>query len=176
MEIDTLGIAITIWNGIVTFLSTSIFILFIKFFLLVYVVVLFADIVMLLLLRGISGDIKNVLYGTARPILSKSRAIVRFEHILDRLKSDNPSQYKVALLEVDAFAEEIFAGMGYEGKTMGEKLENIQNGQIETRGRLLEAHSIRNRIIHDPNFILSKEEAEKWIGDYRAFFDEMELF
>lgn len=176
MEIDAFGMAITVWNGLITFFSESTLFLVIKFFLFIYVAVLLADIVMLLILRGISGNIKNALYGTTRPILSKSKAIVRFENILDRLKSTNPSQYKVAVLEADAFAEELFAGMEYTGKTMGEKLENVKDGQIETKDLLIEAHTVRNRIIHDANFTLSKEEAEKWIGNYRAFFDEMELF
>lgn len=158
------------------FLSTSTLVLFIKFFLFVYTVVLFLDIVMLLMLRGLSGNLKNMLYGTVRPIISKSKAIVRFENILDRLKSNNPSQYKVAILEADAFAEELFAGMDYKGATMGEKLDNIKDGQIETKEQMTLAHAVRNRIIHDPDFTLSKEEAEQWIGNYRAFFDEMELF
>jgi hypothetical protein len=37
-------------------------------------------------------------------------------------------------------------------------------------------HQIRNRIIHETDFALSREETEKWLGNYRAFFDEMELF
>ncbi|MEI8097058.1 MAG: hypothetical protein WCG73_03050, partial [Candidatus Moraniibacteriota bacterium] len=148
----------------------------IKVFLFVYVVVLFADIVMLLMLKGISSDIKKTLYGTKRPILSKSKAITRWEKILDRLKNTNPSQYKVAILEADAFAEEIFAGMGYAGHTMAEKLDSVHEGQIETKDLLVEAHQIRNRIIHETDFALSREEAEKWLENYRAFFDEMELF
>ncbi len=176
MDIDFLALALEIWNGLVVFFSASIIVKVVKVFLFVYVVVLFADIVMLLILRGISGNVRTALYGTVRPIISKSQAIVRFEKILDRLKGTNPSQYKVAILEADVFAEELLLGMDYKGKTMGEKLENIQNGQIETKEKLVEAHTIRNRIIHEPDFMLTKEEAEHWIGNYRAFFDEMELF
>lgn len=176
MGIDALGLAFAFWKGLLAFLSTSVVFLVIKVFLFVYVVVLFADIVMLLMLKGVSNDIKKILYGAKRPILSKSKAIVRWEKILARLKDDNSSQYKVAILEADAFAEEIFAGMGYSGNTMAEKLNATHEGQIGTKDLLVEAHKIRNRIIHETDFSLSREEALKWIGNYRAFFDEMELF
>ncbi|MFZ2187614.1 MAG: hypothetical protein WAV46_03275 [Candidatus Moraniibacteriota bacterium] len=177
MNIDTLlGMAYGLWSTIVSFGSTSVFVLAVKFFLFVYVVVLMADIVMLLMVRGLSGDLKTTLYGARRPLVSKSGATIRFEKILARLKESNPSQYKVAILEADAFAEEIFVGMGYKGDTMAEKLDSTHEGQIETKELLMEAHRIRNRIVHEADFSLSREEAEKWLDAYRAFFDEMELF
>jgi len=176
METDTLGGAVWLWNGLVVFFSTSIFVSAIKLFLFVYVVVLVVDIVMLLTLRGVSSNIKKMLYGSNRPLLSKSKAIIRWEKILARLRDTNPSQYKVAILEADAFAEEIFVGMEYKGATMAEKLETVHAGQIETKDLLIEVHQIRNRIIHEADFSLSREEAEKWLDNYRAFFDEMELF
>jgi len=176
MGIDPLSFTLGIWKGIITFVSTSVLVGVVKFFLFVYVMVLLADIIMLLILRGVSGDIKKTLFGTTRPLISKSTAIVRFEKILERLKENNPSQYKVAILEADAFAEEIIAGMGYEGETMTEKLASVHPGQIEAKDQLVEAHLIRNRIIHEADFVLSREEAEKWLEAYNAFFHEMELF
>ncbi len=176
MDIDTMSLINGLWKNSVSFYSTSVFVLAIKLFLFVYVIVLFADIVMLLMLRGISSDIKKTLYGAKRPILSKSKAIVRFETILSRLKGENPSQYKVAILEADAFAEEILADIGYKGETMAEKLETVHEGQIESKELLAEAHLIRNRIVHEADFSLSREEARKWLDAYLAFFREMELF
>ncbi|OIP60038.1 MAG: hypothetical protein AUK19_00910 [Candidatus Moranbacteria bacterium CG2_30_45_14] len=176
MDIDIVSLINGLWKNSVSFYSTSVFVSAIKFFLFVYVVVLFADIVMLLMLRGISSDIKKTLYGAKRPILSKSKAIVRFETILARLESENPSQYKVAILEADAFAEEILAGIGYEGETMAEKLETVHEGQIESKALLVEAHLIRNRIVHEADFSLSYEETKKWLDAYLAFFHEVELF
>src|SRR5512133_970002 len=113
MNIDPLALVLGLWKGLITFLSVSILVKAIKVFLFVYVVVLLADLIMLLILRGISGDIKKTLFGATRPFISKSKAIIRWEKILERLKEKNLSQYKVAILEADAFAEEIVSGMGY---------------------------------------------------------------
>ena len=169
-------LALMIWTNTSQFLEDSVFILALKFFLFVYVAVLLVDIVLLLVLKGLSSDLKTALYGTERPITSKNTAIKRFEAMCERLTSDNPSQYKVALLEADAFADEILAGIGYQGATMTEKLQLVRGGQLQTKDVLAEAHEVRNHIVHDATFVLSREEAEKYLEDYRKFFDEVELF
>ncbi len=176
MDVDIIGVL----SGIITttsqFLEASFFIAALKFFLFVYVSVLFADIVLLFLLRGFSSDVKSALFGTNRPLMARSSAIKRWENILSRLASDNPSQFKVALLEADAMADEILAGMGFKGATMGEKMEGIHAGQLETRDMLIEAHAIRNRIIHEADFSISREDANEELDQYKKFFDEVELF
>ena len=147
-----------------------------KFFLFVYTIVLFIDVIILILMKGLSSDLKAALYGTQRPLISQNKLIKRWEAIHDRLESDNPSQYKVALLEADALANEILSGIGYQGSTMAEQLEAVQGGQLETKTLLMEAHEARNRIIRDPSFALSREEAKKYLDDFKQFFDEVELF
>lgn len=176
MDIDLMTIVLDLWKNLTLFLATSVVVKAIKFFLFVYVAVLLVDIVMLLILRGVSDNIKKTLFGTKRPFVSKSKAIIRWEKILARLSDQNSSQYKVAILEADAFAEEIVSSMGYDGNTMAEKLASVHPGQIENRDLLVEAHQIRNRIIHEADFVLSQEEARKWLEAYDAFFREMELF
>lgn len=176
MNIDIFSVLYGIGGGVVGFFSNSFFIAAVKFFLFVYVMVLLADIVILFMLRGFSRDLKRVLFGADRPLLSRSKVINRWEKILARLNDENPSQYKVALLEADAFADEILAGIGYKGATMGEKLESVLDGQLETKPLIVEAHQARNRVVHQADFSLSREEAEKWLGHYKKFFDEVELF
>jgi hypothetical protein len=176
MEINIFSVLYGIGQNIVQFFSSSFLVAAVKFFLFVYIVVLFIDIVLLLVFRGVSSDIKKTLFGTHRPLLLRSTAISRSEKILDRLKSNNPSQYKAAILEADAFADEILAGSGYKGATMTEKLESVQESRLETRNLLMEAHLVRNRIVNEVDLVLSREETEKWLAAYRAFFTEAELF
>lgn len=176
MGIDIFDILYAVSQSVVQFFSNSFLVAAVKFFLFVYIVVLFIDIVLLLIFRGVSSDIKKTLFGTHRPLLLRSTAISRFEKILDRLKSSDPSQYKAAVLEADAFADEILLGSGYKGASMAEKLESIQESRLETRSLLMEAHLVRNRIVNETDFALSREEARKWLAAYRAFFTEVELF
>lgn len=176
MDIDSVSLLYGIGQNVAQFFAHSFFISALKFFLFVYVLVLFIDIVILFMLRGVSSDFKKALFGAERPLLSHSTVISRWEKILSRLEEHNPSQYKVAVLEADAFADEILSGIGYRGATMAEKLESIHTGQLETKNELAEAHLIRNRIVHEADFAISREDAQKWLDVYRKFFDEVELF
>jgi hypothetical protein len=139
MNIDSISL-LGIGQSLVQFFAHSFFIAALKFFLFVYVLVLLVDIVILLILRGVSTDLKKTLFGAERPLIRRSTIITRWEKILSRLQDGNPSQYKVALLEADAFADEILSGIGYKGTTMAEKIASIHEGQLETRNALAEAH------------------------------------
>lgn len=147
-----------------------------KAFLLVYVIVLFADIILLLIKRGVAGDLRTTLHGTARPLISRNQMIVRWEKICERLEGANISQYKVAILEAEALAEEILTGIGWKGEHVEHRLAAVTDAQLESRPALLEAHQVRNAIILDPQYQLSREEAEATLGKYKRFFDEVELF
>ena len=176
MEVDLTVLFALLWQGVTQFFENSILFSALKFFLFVYVGVLLVDIILLFILKGVSSDLKAALYGTERPLTSKNKLIKRFEAILARLESGNPSQYKVAMLEADAFADEILDGIGYKGATMTEKLASVKGGQLQTKDILTEAHEVRNRIVHDPAFTLTHDEAIRHLEGYRKFFDEVELF
>lgn len=175
MEVDITQAITLLWAKINSIFAHSVLITSIKFFLLVYVSVLFVDIVLILVMRGLSTDLKIALHGTVRPLTSKNAAIRRWEAILSRLHSALPSQYKLAILEADAMAMEILQGIGYAGETMTEQIAAIKGGQIQTKDRLTAAHEVRNRIVHDKEFAPTKEEAKETLSNFRAFFDEVEL-
>lgn len=175
MSIDIISL-FGIGQSVAYFLEHSFFVAAVKFFFFVYVLVLLVDLAILLVLRGVSTDIKKTLFGAERPLLLRSTMINRWEKILSRLTSGNPSQYKVAVLEADAFADEVLSGIGYKGATMAEKVANIHDGQLETKNELTESHQTRNRIIHEADFSISLEDAQKCLDSYRKFFDEVELF
>lgn len=146
-----------------------------QWFLMLYALVLLADVILLVVLRGVTSNLKTQWYGTERPLVSKSTVQRRFESIMARLDSENPSQYKVAVLEADQLADELLSGSGYAGQNMGERLKGIHPGQIESYEDLLAAHATRNRIVNEQNFALSRAEAQGILEKYRTFFIEMEM-
>lgn len=176
MEIDLTQVALLLWAKAQAFFDHSILWSALKFFLFVYTIVLFVDLMILMIMKGFSSDLKAALYGSERPLISQNKLIKRWEMIQDRLESGNPSQYKVAVLEADALANEILSGIGYHGETMKDQLEAVQGTQLETKDLLFEAHQARNQIIHDPSFVLTQEEARHYLDNFKAFFDEVELF
>ncbi|MEP7162402.1 MAG: hypothetical protein ABI747_01395 [Candidatus Moraniibacteriota bacterium] len=147
-----------------------------RWLLMLYAIVLIADVVLLLLLRGVTANLKLQFFGTERPLVAKNSVEKRWKKIAERLDGGNPSQYKVAVLEADRLADELLTGIGYAGKNMGERLASIHPGQLESFESLKAAHEMRNRIVNEPNFSLTKEEAEKLLESYRSFMVELELF
>lgn len=177
MEIDLTLLFGGIGAYISNFLEHSFLFAALKFFLFVYTAVLLVDVILLLYFHGFTGDLKQALYGASnRPLLTKGSFVKRWEGILSRLQSKNPSQYKVVILEADALADEMLAQMGYGGENMAEKLKEVWGGHLESRDLLAEAHEIRNRIVHEQDFTLSREDAEHWLENYKKYFEELELF
>lgn len=167
-----IGIAGLFWGGIqksaLFFLGT----LFLK----IYGIVVFLDVVMLLFMHDIRSNLQIQKFGTRRPLISPSKLLKRWEAIKARMESGNPSYYKAAILEADAFADEMLGEIGYEGGDVGERLGSMLPDQLLSAERLREAHKVRNRIIREPDFPLSKEEAEKFLAFYESLFKELELF
>ncbi|MEK7549516.1 MAG: hypothetical protein AAB519_00815 [Patescibacteria group bacterium] len=175
MEVDIFTLFLAIVEGVQDFLDHSLLFAAVKFFLFVYVAVLFVDIVLLLLLRDISSDLKATLFGGQRPLASKGKMIKRWEAVLLRLESENVSQFKAAILEADAMANDVLGSIGYKGNNMKERLESVAEYQVESKDDLVSVHALRNRIISEPDFTLSQEEAKEALEKYRRFFDEVEL-
>jgi hypothetical protein len=166
---------ISVFSSIGDVLQSSVLFWMFEFFLAVYSLVLVIDLILVLFLRDIPGDLKKTLYGSVRPIVSQSKVGKRWEEILARLENGNPSQFKVAILEADALADEMLRGIGYEGKNMGERIVLIKDGELLSLEKLRAAHAVRNQVIQNPDFSIGKEETEAILDQYRGLFEELEL-
>lgn len=154
----------------------SYFLMTIKAILGVYTVILFIDFVLLMMSRGLRGNIRTMVQGMDIPKINKSKLLKQWELIEKRLSSDVESQYKVAIIEADKLVEGILGNMGYAGKNMKEKLEKIQPGQIENFEELTRTHEIRNHIVYDADFRVNKEVAKEALVVYKQFLREIEFF
>jgi hypothetical protein len=83
----------------------------------------------------------------------------------------------VAIIEADEIIDNLIKRMGYKGENMGERLSGINPGQIENIEDLKKAHETRNRIIHEEDFRLTKDQAEevmKYYEDFLRYFEVLE--
>ncbi len=144
----------------------------IKGFLEIYTLVLVADMILLIKQRGFSGDLRDTVLGMNVPpelITQKSKLQIKWNKIKERLKSEDQSDYKVAIIEGDNIIDDLIARMGYKGENFGERLDNINPGQIENIESLRFAHNVRNQIIHNENFVLTKDDAYKVLDCFEEF-------
>jgi hypothetical protein len=146
----------------------------VKIFLALYLAVVLVDVVLLILNRGIGGDYRLMKKGRNVPSISQRAMLKRWEKIKERLRGENPSQYKVAILEADKIADEILAGIGYKGNNMNERLEQVKPDHMENLGELKKAHQIRNRIVYESDFQLDRKVAEETLEIYENMLKALE--
>ncbi|MFC1623368.1 hypothetical protein ACFL2R_01505 [Patescibacteria group bacterium] len=161
--------------GFFSGILNSKFFLVIKFILGVYIIVLLIDIVLLLLLRGLGGDIRVGMMGIKMPTKSKGKMVKKWSAITQRLESGNSSQYKVSILEADAIVEDVLDKIGYSGENMTERLADINPIQVENIEELRAAHEVRNDIVYNQEHEVTLEEARNTIAVFEKFLHDLDV-
>lgn len=98
----------------------------------------------------------------------------RWHKISERLKKGDEANLKLAVIEADTLLDDIFKKMGLPGKNMDERLGQITPAEIKSVDKIWAAHKVRNRIVSNPETIITFEEAERAISDIEAALKELE--
>lgn len=105
---------------------------------------------------------------TSDPVMAK-----RWQAATKHVESDNPNDWKQAILEADIILDDLLTKLGYQGESIGEKLKRVAKGDMRSLNEAWEAHKVRNQIAHEgSNFSLNQIEAKRVIGMYRKVFEE----
>jgi len=151
-----------LYNELVRLYNSN-FLAVIKFLVGVYVIVLVVDIILLVIETGIGGSLRETLTGMNVPLeftTRKKKTKKTWQAIKKKLESNNENDYKIAIIEADDFMDDLISRMGYDGDNFGERLANIPANHLENIEGMKQAHEMRNQIIHDDKFSVSKEDAE----------------
>jgi hypothetical protein len=106
----------------------------------------------------------------------RSKISKRWEKIKKRLKKDNESEYKLALIEADKMLDDILKRMGYGEESLNEKLERLSLSDVSNLEELLKANEICQNVVHDPDYRLNKEKAEEIISIFEKSFKDLRVF
>ncbi|MDP2641417.1 MAG: hypothetical protein Q8P39_02655 [Candidatus Yanofskybacteria bacterium] len=102
------------------------------------------------------------------------KRVLRWKKIIKRLESQREDEYKLAILEAESMLEEIFKRMGF-GNTLEEQLQRIPPVTIPTLEELKRAHMIRSNIAHDPDFVLSADQAKEAMEIYERTLKALDI-
>ena len=80
------------------------------------------------------------------------------------------------MIEADNMMNETLKRMGYDGASLGERLEKLTAATLPNIGEVEEAHKVRNNIVHDPNYKLSLEETKRVLGVFEKALRDLEVF
>lgn len=105
----------------------------------------------------------------------KRRLLKKWEGIQKKLRKGDDASMRLAVIEVDKMFDELVQRMGYHGNTMGERLEKIDASQFSQIQGIWEAHKLRNSIVHDSDFTLTREDAERVIKTYEEVLKDLDV-
>lgn len=109
----------------------------------------------------------------APPSPASSGVNARWEEVQRHITSTREAEWKFAVIEADKIVDDILKN-SFPGETMGERLMNIGQSQLETLSGLWEAHKIRNRLVHDTNYFLRYAEAKRAVILYERTLKELQ--
>jgi hypothetical protein len=156
------------------FASSNFFLMF-QFFLFFISSAFFIGIVLLVIKTGEMRK-KNKKETVARGIRLEQTKSKRWEVVEKHMASDNPAEWKLAVIEADAMLEAMVKKMGYGGASLGEMLKKVEISDFTTLNDAWQAHKVRNFIAHQgSSFLLSKHQAKEVIRLYENVFREFEL-
>jgi len=100
-------------------------------------------------------------------LLAEMPGTAQILEINKKLTSESPSDWKIAIIEADKSLDRVLEKKGYAGKTLGERLKEMVPADLpDIYEEIWEAHKIRNRIVHEPEFEISQGESRKVVGIY----------
>jgi hypothetical protein len=153
--------------------STPFFVLQLTLF--AFTVVLFVGIVFLVVrLNEMSAKAARIT-SLQRIRLQKTKS-PRWRVVENHMQSDNPAEWKLAIMEADSMLDELVKKLGYPGSTLGERMKQIEVSDFTTLNDAWEAHKVRNYVAHQGStFMLSKHQANKVVRLYENVFKEFEF-
>lgn len=106
-----------------------------------------------------------------KPETVMKRVNARWDTILAHFASQNPNDWRAAILDADTMLDELVTSLGYTGESLGEKLTSIRVQDFPTLQAAWEAHKVRNIIAHEgANYNLSERQKELTRKNFEAVF------
>jgi hypothetical protein len=97
----------------------------------------------------------------------------KWEQVQVHVSSNNPNDWRQAIIEADIMLSNLLIQLGYKGQTMSEQFGRVASGDFKTIEAAKEAHGVRNRIAHaGSDFKLNNIEAQRVINLYKQVFEE----
>jgi len=96
----------------------------------------------------------------------------QWQKIKQRTETGLETEYKLAVIEADSVVDDVLKKAGFVGDTLGERLEKVTEATLPNLPEVVDAHKIRNNMVHDPDYKLTLDEARRVMAIYeKALLD-----
>ena len=116
--------------------------------------------------------VRQLVTGTqSEPEVYKSLELLpektQISEIYKKVAGDSPSDWKIAVIEADKILDQVLKQKGFSGGSLGERLNQMVPADLpEIYEDVWEAHKMRNRIVHEPDFEVSQSESRQIVAVY----------
>lgn len=107
--------------------------------------------------------------------MSKVKMNRAWKEVIQGINSGNSAKMKKAINDADKILDEALKAKGFIGNTMDERLNRVNDQQLEAAREVRQAHTLSERIKKDPALALTQSEAINIIHIYEKAFKEFEL-
>lgn len=97
----------------------------------------------------------------------------KWAELLARVKT--PEGMMLAIIDADKLLDEALKKHYMKGKTMGERLVSAQR-ILSDNDAIWYAHKLRNRLVHEPNVRLKKNEAKNALAGFKTGLHDLGAF
>jgi hypothetical protein len=105
--------------------------------------------------------------------LNQDYFLDRWGELLLRVRS--PEGMILAVIDADKLLDEALKKKNFKGKTMGERLVSAQRS-LTDNDAVWYAHKLRNRLVHEPDVKLKKNEAQKALTGFKVGLQDLGAF
>ena len=98
-----------------------------------------------------------------------------WQKILGRLNKSDEANLRLALIEADNLFDDLLKQMRIPGESMADRLKYIDSSQVPNIDEIWRAHKLRNIIVHNHEYQITRNEIEFGVRAYEKALKELEF-
>ncbi len=115
---------------------------------------------------------RDVILKTNMP---KKRSMKIWQRVQTHFYAGDDNSLKLAILEADKILDEALRLAGFRGESLGDRLKKLDESKLPNLQDVWEAHKLRNRLVHETDFKLNRNTAERALAIYEQAFKDLGL-
>jgi hypothetical protein len=98
-----------------------------------------------------------------------------WQKILLRLSKNDEANLRLALIEADNLFDDLLKQIRLPGESMADRLKYLDSSQISNIDEIWRAHKLRNIIVHNSEYPITRNEIEFGVRAYEKALKELEF-
>ncbi|PIT93292.1 MAG: hypothetical protein COU06_00865 [Candidatus Harrisonbacteria bacterium CG10_big_fil_rev_8_21_14_0_10_38_8] len=104
-----------------------------------------------------------------------SKALTTWKGIVTKANTGVQTNIKSAIIDADSLVDRVLKAQGFSGDNMGERLKSYSGNGSRRVDLIWKAHKLRNEIVHNPEFEVTRADAMGALATYREFLKTLKV-